>query len=697
MSVKKSKDNAETALLSVVQNLKQDGEIRLGQLEMLRQVDSIIHNGGCAVVKAGTGTGKSFAYLVPALLSGKKIVIATATKTLQDQLAKNDLPAVSDTLDLELSYAVLKGRSNYLCRKAFGEHIDERNPGAPKLFSYANKGFAVYEEISDWLAVTETGDLSELDIEVTADLAKEISVTVDECVGSRLCPKGDVCFAEKAKKRTEEATVIVVNLHLLCLDMVYGKILPNYDVLIVDEVHELEDVLTKTLGFTITSKRFRGAIAELQSALNEISKLRSSGDSRTKDFFSKMGYQETYLDALFATVSEELPESVAGIDDYLEMLSGRRILYGEPSKAETAFLAHLDIMADKVQFILDLLTKYLAHFSYLSSTKDREEEEEFLSEKPVQRSVNLTGKAPLPDKTIRAVQVVTKLLADMHHILAKDANFVIYAEREAGFLKLEGMPLDLSLFLDKGTFTNKPTVMTSATVDGAIVSRLGADGDLVSFTEVQSPFDYHSNSLLYIPSHLPDPRKKDMSTYRYSEIATLLKAFNGKALVLFTSKAAMEEAYEFCLRKVSTNLIMQGRHSRRFLIDKFTAERDTSLFATMSFWQGVDVPGESLSLVIIDKIPFPRPDDPLLMARRELAGEAGFVSIDLPKAANLLAQGVGRLIRSSTDKGVVAVLDPRLNTAKYKNYLISRLPAMPVTTDYKEVLSYLSTLALNDN
>jgi ATP-dependent DNA helicase DinG len=234
-------------------------------------------------------------------------------------------------------------------------------------------------------------------------------------------------------------------------------------------------------------------------------------------------------------------------------------------------------------------------------------------------------------------------------------------------------------------------------VDVGFTSRLGMPQDKVTSVEVQSPFDYKSNSLLYIPSHLPDPRKKDLNELKYMEIAKLLKAFQGKALVLFTSKSAMEEAYAFCLPEVSTDLIVQGSYSRAFLIDKFREERDTSLFATMSFWQGVDVPGESLSLVIIDKIPFPRPDDPLLMARRQLAGDAGFMVVDLPKAANLLAQGVGRLIRRSTDRGLIAILDPRLNTAKYKTYLTNSLPAMPITTDYENVLSYLATLSLNDN
>ncbi|MCL5048818.1 MAG: ATP-dependent DNA helicase [Firmicutes bacterium] len=697
MTKKNSNDNLESGLSTVVRNLQANAEVRVGQLEMLHQVDATIKNGNCSVIKAGTGTGKSFAYLIPSILSGRKVVIATATKTLQDQLANNDLPLILKSFMLEIPYAVLKGRSNYLCRKSFEEQVLPSGSSG-KLFSYTPSNyFSIYNKISEWLTFTEAGDLAELDIEITTDLAKRISVTADECIGARRCPKGDICFAEKARKKAENAQIIISNLHLLCLDIAHGKVLPDYEVLVVDEVHELEDIMTTTLGFTITSRRFRNAISELHTASDEIRDLFDYDHNLPANPLPEDRDPSAYLKVILPMLSEELPELVSTFDAYLKLFIGSRILHENVTENEVNFIAHLETMAERFKFLLNFFMQYINGF-FSSSAASDDDLEETPSLAAMHNTDTYGSESPkLPDKAVRATQIVTKLLADIKHILTQDDNFVIYVESEAGFLKLEGMPLDLSRFLPEDTFICRPTIMTSATVDVGFTSRLGMPQDKVTSVEVQSPFDYKSNSLLYIPSHLPDPRKKDLNELKYMEIAKLLKAFQGKALVLFTSKSAMEEAYAFCLPEVSTDLIVQGSYSRTFLIDKFREERDTSLFATMSFWQGVDVPGESLSLVIIDKIPFPRPDDPLLMARRQLAGDAGFMVVDLPKAANLLAQGVGRLIRRSTDRGLIAILDPRLNTAKYKTYLTNSLPAMPITTDYENVLSYLATLSLNDN
>ncbi len=692
MKRKNSSDAAyEESLARVVATLKKGGEIRQGQLQMLKDVKHAIDDNINIVIKAGTGTGKSFGYLIPALLSNKKVVVATATKNLQDQLARNDIPLIINALGLTSTYAVLKGRSNYLCLKALGELV---GAGSNSLFT--NPSFwdrsgtdqsNIYEKIYDWSLTTEIGDLAELDADIDANVSRRISVTSDECIGMRKCPKGDVCFAEKARRRANEVDLLVINMHLLGVNIAAnGKILPDYEVLVIDEVHELEDILTRTLGFSITSRRLRNSIAELESAFEEIQGSLGSLFSRNQSSVfpdPNSGLAGQVND--FETIIENLSRLLKDLDFYLEQLVGQRLMAKTESPKQLELLRHLALSAAQLRLAIVVLHRYLRESS--ESTDDNQGETESDDETDL---VRYQEQVP-SEKTLRALQVVKKLLVDIETVVDGGDNLVVYVDRDTQ-LKLEGMPLDLSVLLKENLFTDTPVIMTSATVDEEMPRRFGLEEDDIKFVEVQSPFDYRSNSLLYIPSHLPDPRRPGAAEKRYSETADLLEASQGKALVLFTSLASMRDSFAFCADKVSTKMIMQGQHSKGFLIEKFTAELNTSLFATMGFWQGVDIPGSSLSLVIIDKIPFSRPDDPLLVARRELAGSNAFVTIDLPRAANLLAQGAGRLIRTATDRGMVAILDPRLSSAGYKNYLISSLPPMRITKNTAEAISYLQKI-----
>jgi len=673
----------EESLSQVVKTLKQAGEIRPGQMQMLKDVKDAIDDNINIIIKAGTGTGKSFGYLIPALLSNKKVVVATATKNLQDQLARSDLPLIINALGLSATYAVLKGRSNYLCLKALSELSAT---GANSLFanSWGEDGIDqsdIYGKIYDWSLTTEVGDLAELDTDIDFNVSRRISVTSEECIGMRRCPKGDVCFAEKARRRAEDADLLVINMHLLGVNIAAnGKILPPYEVLVIDEVHELEDILTKTLGFSVTSRRLKKSIAELEDASEEIQDSLGSLFSRITDSNAGPGFVDQISG--FGAIIESLSRLAKDLDYYLEQVIGQRLISNTENPEQLELLRHLDLIAAQLRLAIGVLQRYLRESSENTDKEaggSEEDDEPDFSGYP--------AKAP-SDKTLRALQVAKKLLGDIDAVVEGGENLVVYADRDT-HPKLEGMPLDLSVLLKETLFGGSSVIMTSATVDEAMPERFGLGKEDIKFVEVESPFDYRSNSLLYIPSHLPDPRLSGASEKRYKETVDLLEASQGKALVLFTSLASMRNSFAFCADKVSTNMIMQGQHSKGFLIEKFTAELNTSLFATMGFWQGVDIPGSSLSLVIIDKIPFSRPDDPLLVARRELAGSNAFMTIDLPRAANLLAQGTGRLIRTATDKGMVAILDSRLNSAGYKNYLISSLPPMRITKNVSEAIAYL--------
>ncbi len=679
----------DLALGKVVGGLKKEGEIRPGQLQMLKEVAGAIEENANIIIKAGTGTGKSFGYLIPALLSGKKVVVATATKNLQEQLVRNDLPAIVEALGLSVTYAILKGRSNYLCLKSLGERANAHYKGATlsdRLFEDQPGSVPVqdvYQKIYDWSLSTKSGDLAELDVEMTPEVAGTISVTSEECIGMRICPKGASCFAEKARRKATEADLVVINLHLLGLNIASNnKILPDFDVLVIDEAHELEDILTKTLGFSLTSRRLRKSIGELSNAFREI--------DASESYFFDAGYVSLPNKEDGDTIINTLTRLTDGFDYYLKRVLGRRLLPKTSDPEELELLNQIDLVKTNlysgIQMLTDFISKSQAEFSV--NTEDANTGMEIAN---AGETGGGEGSKPLYDQTRRALQVLGKLFKDISNVIDRGENLVVYVDGE-NYPQLEAMPLSLAEFLDGNLFDKGSTVMTSATIDQTISERLGLENTDIRFIEVESPFDYRANSLLYIPKHLPDPRAVGSEEKRYSEIVNLLTASFGKALVLFTSLAAMRAAFAFCQDKVSTKTIMQGQRPKSFLIEQFSAELDTSLFATMGFWQGIDVPGSSLSLVIIDKIPFSRPNDPLLVARRELAGEKAFMTIDLPRAANLLAQGVGRLIRTSTDRGLVAILDPRLTKAGYKDYLINSLPPMPITTDGSQALLYLRNL-----
>ena len=611
---------AET-LEKVVAQLPGGGEVRDGQRVMAEAVADAIESGRHLVVQAGTGTGKTLAYLVPAVVTGARVVVATATKALQDQLAGKDLPFLDAHVG-GFSWAILKGRSNYVCRQRVAELLDDRqgrldvandDPGLTAVLEWANE--------------TEIGDRAELAVEPRASVWDAVSVGSDECPGASKCPKGETCFAEGARRRAAEADVIVVNTHLYGTHIAAGGVvLPPHDLVVLDEAHRVEEVVSSTSGSELTSGRISAAAYAVGRVIAD--------------------------DAL---VTDILAIS-ARIADVLDDLVGQR-LDPPPSRL--------------VDQLTQLRTKLDAASAALKGVPESNVD---VVARRNRASQQLLG---LSEAILRASVVPT--------------GSVAWVEGRPGSARLRIAPIDVAGLLEELLWRETTAVLCSATIPPKLPTRLGLPKGNTTEIDVGSPFDYEANAVLYCATHLPDPRQERADAV-HDEIAALIEAAGGRTMALFTSWKAMQAAVEALRPRLDTPVLAQGEQPKPALLSTFTDEPAASLFATMSFWEGVDVPGPSLSCVIIDKLPFARPDDPLLEARREQVGRRAFELIDLPRASTLLAQGAGRLIRTAEDTGVVAVLDPRLATAGYRWDLIRGLPPMRRTKDRAEVLALLGEL-----
>ncbi|MCB1251539.1 MAG: ATP-dependent DNA helicase [Acidimicrobiales bacterium] len=621
---------AVDALVAVAAGLP-TGEDRPGQRDMAAAVADAIERDRHLIVAAGTGTGKSLAYLVPAILSGKRVVVATATKALQDQLAGKDLPLLAETLDVPFSFAVLKGRSNYICR----QRLREQAVDADQLRLAGVDSPGVAEEVRALAAFADTsttGDRAELDAEPSPRAWAAVSVTSEECPGRTRCPSGDACFAEAARDKAASSDVIVVNSHLYGVHLAsMGVVLPDHDVLVVDEAHRLEDTVSATCGLELTAGRIHHVARALRAVLAD------------------------------AEVPDAVEEVADRLEQALEPDVGRRLRRGLPRP-----------MAEVVALLRSRLATALE----------------------VLRKIDQTSSPEVAARTQRAMQLVTTLVEDCDGLAAIPEDRVAWVEGPEDRPSLQVAPIDVAPVLRTALFATTPTVLTSATVPAGLAETLGMPADRTDELDVGSPFDYEANALLYCAAHLPDPRSEAFEAAARDELAALIEAAGGRTLALFTSYRAMRAAAADLRERVTHPILTQDDLPQARLVEAFAADEATCLFATMRFWQGIDVPGPSLSLVTIDKIPFPRPDEPLLQARREQAREAAFRTVDLPRATTLLAQGAGRLVRSATDTGVVAVLDPRLATApSYRWEMVRALPPMRRTRDRAEALAALAAIA----
>jgi ATP-dependent DNA helicase DinG len=641
------------------------GSERSGQQEMANAVAQAFETGEHLVVQAGTGTGKSLAYLVPAIVRAVNgdgpVVVSTATIALQRQLVDRDLPRLADSLTDALphrpQFALLKGRRNYLCLNkihnggATGEPDGQDERPQEELFdpmAVTALGRDV-QRLTAWASTTDTGDRDDLKPGVGDRSWSQVSVSARECLGVARCPFGAECFSERARGRAGAADIVVTNHALLAIDAVAGSaVLPEHSLLVVDEAHELVDRVTSVATAELTS-------AALGVASRRITRL----------------------------VDPELTERL---------------------EATSATLASAIHDAGKVgPGRIDHLDHELA--TYLTALRD--------AAGAARSAIDSTSDAKAAAARAEAAAALSEISDTASRILASftpaipERTDVVWVDEDDTRAVLRVAPLAVADLLRKQVFSRSTTVLTSATLTiggtfDAMAAAWGLTGPETAEypnwrgLDVGSPFHHAKAGILYVAAHLPPPgRDGTGSAEQLTEIADLITAAGGRTLGLFSSMRAARAAAEAMRERLSTPVLCQGDDSTSALVEQFTADAATSLFGTLSLWQGVDVPGPSLSLVLIDRIPFPRPDDPLLSARQRAVaarGGNGFMAVAASHAALLLAQGSGRLLRRVTDRGVVAVLDSRMVTARYGSYLRASLPPFWQTTNAAQVRGALERL-----
>jgi ATP-dependent DNA helicase DinG len=622
-------------------------EARPGQRQLAEQVAETFDRGGTLVAEAGTGTGKTLAYLLPAVLAGRRVLVSTGTRTLQDQIFYKDLPALAAALGTAIRAAYMKGRTNYLCLHRF-DRLREAEAGLPEP---DRRWMAA---IAEWAADTTTGDRSEID-DLPDDLAlwSELTATTEQCLG-RDCPVYSDCFVTRMKERAAEADIVVVNHHLLCADAAvrqggFGEVIPDCDLAVIDEAHQLEDVVTMYFGIAVGSRRVEDFVRDGSQAAG------SSGDD--------------------GRLAVEIAPMMSGV-----LLAFRRLF-------ETArFALHeQESSGDRM-----LLTAGLI---------ERLNDAGAVAREALGRLVAIVRAQSSPTEDLASIATrANALLSDLDVVLASDdPAFVRYLEARGRSVTLRAAPIEVSRIVRETIIGDRAaTVLTSATLAveggfGYVKARLGLED--AATLQLPSEFDFRRQAVLYLPAEMPDPRSPDFNRAAAWMIAELLDRTRGRAFVLFTSYSAMRDVHALVERRVSWPLLVQGTAPRSSLLRDFRATPNAVLLATASFWQGVDVAGEALSCVIIDRLPFASPADPLVSARiRAIADRGGqpFHEYQVPLATLTLLQGLGRLIRTRTDRGVLAILDPRITRMPYGRRFLGSLPPAPITDDLGAVERFFS-------
>jgi ATP-dependent DNA helicase DinG len=655
---------------------------RPGQQEMAAAVASATDDGEHLLVQAGTGTGKSLGYLVPALLVDGPVVVSTATLALQHQLVDHDLPRLAEAVEPILgrrpSFAVLKGRHHYLClAKLEGGPAEEQDglfdtdaaKGGTRWLGEAGRLGKQMQRLREWAAETEVGDRDELDPGVDDSAWRLVSMPARECVGAAKCPFGAECFAEASRARAREVDVVVTNHSLLAFDMLAGRhIIPPHRLLVVDEAHELADRVSSATQAELMPDVIDRAARRARSLVDgeAYDRLIEAGDALAAGLAQSMAGRITT--GLPAPLAEALTMLDAAARYALDRVGEVKPDDPDPVRKQQAraVISDLSKTAQRI----------LGESAFDVIWVDRDDRRRALVVAPL--SVASTLRESLyPDRTVVATSAT----------LALGGNFETIA-RSIGLPNPTSGPLP-----DPKTGSSlKPTTGSSPDDDEDDVDELAWRG-----IDVGSPFDYRRQGILYVAAHLPRPAASGLPEPAAQELVRLVTALGGRTLGLFSSRRAAERAAEVLRAQTDLEILVQGEEALPLLVKRFRAEPSTCLLGVMSLWQGVDVPGEACQLVVIDRLPFPRPDEPLAAARSaavDAAGGSGFAAVSVPIAAVRLAQGVGRLIRSTSDRGVVAVLDSRLETARsYGAYLRRSLPPFWYTTKPDVVEAALRRLA----
>jgi ATP-dependent DNA helicase DinG len=645
-------------------------EHRPGQIQMAEAVLRAFEQKHHLIVEAGTGTGKTLAYLVPAIAaacgSGARVVISTGTKNLQEQLIDKDIPFLHDVLPKPFRAAVMKGRNNYACL--------HRIKGAESMPVLAGlEEIDQFDEVARWVRETETGDRAELStLPENLPFWRHIDARSDTCLGQK-CPDFEPCFLTRMRLRAIDADIVVVNHHLFFADLAlrngaYGAVLPDYAAVILDEAHQIEDVASEYFGAQVSTYQIDDLLSDVgylklddTEVERELARI-SARISRFSDVFWISFREGRGLEGRFSLTPRGISPPRDEGSELKYVLDDEDESSAAPASALSDAYNALDNALNRLETTLDVL-------------KD----------------------PPADAESI--VRRARQLRFDLNFIVkGDDKTFVYWIERRGRGVFLRASPIDVSGLLQDKLFEKVPTVvLTSATLSSAgnfnfIRERLGLDEAEEMIAE--SIFDFENQAVLYLPPQMPDPRSPQWASAAAAEVVKIVNATEGRAFVLSTSLSGMNDLYDRVAPELDYPCFVQGSASKSALLKTFRTTPNAVLFATSSFWQGVDVRGEQLSCVIIDKLPFAVPSDPIVAARQrhiEDQGGSSFYEYSVPQAIISLKQGLGRLIRSTTDRGVLAVLDPRLRTKGYGQTFLQSLPPCRVTSKIDDLARVFET------